>query len=66
MLQAVGNSVDGLKASDVEPRLVFHQGVPSGGTKFAYDNIQKILALSTKYVHPLSIFLCKLSFMTFN
>jgi len=54
-LQAVGNSVDGLKASDVEPRLVFHQGVPSGGTKFAYDNIQKILALSTKYVHPLPI-----------
>ncbi|XP_068468684.1 lethal(2) giant larvae protein homolog SRO77 [Phaseolus vulgaris] len=46
--KAVGNSVDGLKASDVEPRLVFHQGVPSGGTKFAYDNIQKILALSTK------------------
>ncbi|KAK7406932.1 hypothetical protein VNO78_08568 [Psophocarpus tetragonolobus] len=44
----VGNSLDGLKASDVDPRLVFHQGVPSGGAKFAYDNIQKILALSTK------------------
>ncbi|XP_020218072.1 uncharacterized protein LOC109801420 [Cajanus cajan] len=39
---------DGLKGSDVDPCLVFHQGVPSGGTKFAYDNIQKILALSTK------------------
>ncbi|XP_027909393.1 uncharacterized protein LOC114168683 isoform X1 [Vigna unguiculata] len=46
--KGVGNSVDGLKASDVEPRLVFHQGIPSGGTKFAYDNIKKILALSTK------------------
>ncbi|KAJ7944051.1 Transducin/WD40 repeat protein [Quillaja saponaria] len=37
-----------LKASDVDPRLVFHYGIPSGGAKFAYDNIQKILALSTK------------------
>ncbi|KAG4386607.1 hypothetical protein GLYMA_11G085900v4 [Glycine max] len=44
----LGNSLDGLKGSDVDPRLVFHQGVPSGGAKFAYDNIQKILALSTK------------------
>ncbi|TKY70241.1 Syntaxin-binding protein 5 [Spatholobus suberectus] len=46
--KSVGNSSDGLKASDVDPRLVFHQGIPSGGAKFAYDNIQKILALSTK------------------
>ncbi|KAH1206127.1 Craniofacial development protein 2 [Glycine max] len=43
-----GNSSDGLKASDVDPRLVFHHGVPSGGAKFAYDTIQRILALSTK------------------
>ncbi|KAK7262765.1 hypothetical protein RJT34_30345 [Clitoria ternatea] len=43
-----GNTSDGLKASDVDPRLVFHQGVPLGGAKFAYDTIQKILALSTK------------------
>ncbi|KAK8471598.1 hypothetical protein PHAVU_003G270100 [Phaseolus vulgaris] len=43
-----GNSSDGLKASDVDPRLVFHHGVPSGGTNFAYDTIQRILALSTK------------------
>lgn len=43
-----GNSIEGLKASDVDPRVVFHQGIPSGGTKFAYDTIQKILALSTK------------------
>ncbi|KAK7360314.1 hypothetical protein VNO77_02298 [Canavalia gladiata] len=43
-----GISSDGLKASDLDPRLVFHQGVPSTGAKFAYDPIQKILALSTK------------------
>ncbi|XP_073219915.1 uncharacterized protein [Cicer arietinum] len=43
-----GSSFDGLKASDVNPRVVFHQGIPSGGAKFAYDTIQKILALSTK------------------
>ncbi|CAJ2635925.1 unnamed protein product [Trifolium pratense] len=43
-----GNSPEGLKASDVDPRVVFHQGIPSGAAKFAYDPIQKILALSTK------------------
>ncbi|KAG4951925.1 hypothetical protein JHK85_045792 [Glycine max] len=47
-MQTGGNSSDGLKASDVDPRLVFHHGVPSGGAKFAYDTIQRILALSTK------------------
>ncbi|XP_057420453.1 uncharacterized protein LOC130714562 isoform X2 [Lotus japonicus] len=41
-------SSDGLKASDIDPRLVFHQGVPSDGAKFAYDTTQKILALSTR------------------
>lgn len=49
-MQPGGSSFDGLKASDVNPRVVFHQGIPSGGAKFAYDTIQKILALSTKYV----------------
>ncbi|KAG5134466.1 hypothetical protein JHK82_025654 [Glycine max] len=43
-----GNSSDGLKASDVDPRLVFHHGVPSGGAKFAYDTTLRILALATK------------------
>ncbi|CAL0313098.1 unnamed protein product [Lupinus luteus] len=47
-MQPSGNSLDGLKASDVDPHLIFHQGVPSGSTKFAYDTIQKILSLSTK------------------
>ncbi|RHN54456.1 putative transcription factor WD40-like family [Medicago truncatula] len=42
-----GNSSNGLKASDVDPRLVFHHGVPSGATKFTCDNIHNILALST-------------------
>lgn len=57
-MQPGGNSIEGLKASDVDPRVVFHQGIPSGGAKFAYDSIQKILALSTKYVpfkHVLSL-----------
>lgn len=36
----------------MDPRLVFHHGVPSGTAKFAYDNIHNILALSTKYVTP--------------
>ncbi|KAE9614574.1 putative transcription factor WD40-like family [Lupinus albus] len=48
IIKPSGNSLDGLKASDVDPNLVFHQGVPSSCTKFAYDNIQKILSLSTK------------------
>ncbi|KAK4261998.1 hypothetical protein QN277_027615 [Acacia crassicarpa] len=43
-----GGNSDGLKASDLDARLVFHYGVPSNGAKLAYDNNQKILALSTK------------------
>uniref|UniRef100_A0A6N2M180 Uncharacterized protein n=1 Tax=Salix viminalis TaxID=40686 RepID=A0A6N2M180_SALVM len=43
-----GGTSDGLKPSDVEPRLVFHYGIPHGATKFAYDTIQKILAISTQ------------------
>ncbi|XP_062102768.1 uncharacterized protein LOC133812938 isoform X2 [Humulus lupulus] len=38
----------GVKGSDVEPRLVFHHGIPSTSTIFAYDPIQNILAISTK------------------
>jgi len=53
-MQTSGNSSDGLKASDVDPRLVFHHGVPSGGAKFAYDTTLRILALATKYV-PLAV-----------
>ncbi|KAF3440877.1 hypothetical protein FNV43_RR19163 [Rhamnella rubrinervis] len=43
-----GYGSDGLKSSDVDPRVVFHYGIPSGSNMFAYDSIQKILALSTK------------------
>lgn len=43
-----GGSSDGLKSSDVDPRLVFHYGFPSGCNKFAYDPLQKILATATK------------------
>ncbi|GMI68258.1 DUO1-activated WD40 1, Tomosyn-like [Hibiscus trionum] len=42
-----GGSFDGLKASDVDPHLVFHYGIPLGCCMFAYDSIQKILAIST-------------------
>ncbi|XP_022941599.1 uncharacterized protein LOC111446607 [Cucurbita moschata] len=42
-----GSTLDGLKGSEVEPRLAFHYGIPSGSTISAYDSIQKILALST-------------------
>ncbi|KAJ0097649.1 hypothetical protein Patl1_29274 [Pistacia atlantica] len=43
-----GGNSDGLKSSDVEPREVFHYGIPSGSNMFAYDPIQKILAVATK------------------
>ncbi|KAK8304591.1 hypothetical protein V6Z12_D03G002700 [Gossypium hirsutum] len=42
-----GVNSDGLKASDVDPHLVFHYGIPLGCCMFAYDSIQKILAIST-------------------
>ncbi|XP_057958886.1 uncharacterized protein LOC131151627 [Malania oleifera] len=35
-------------AEDVDPRLVFHYGIPTGSVLLAYDSIQKILAISTK------------------
>ncbi|KAK2657637.1 hypothetical protein Ddye_010689 [Dipteronia dyeriana] len=43
-----GISSDGLKSSDVDPRVVFHYGIPTGSNMFAYDPIHKILAISTK------------------
>lgn len=45
-----GSNFDSLKGCEVEPRLAFHYGIPSGSTTSAYDSIQKILALSTRYV----------------
>ncbi|XP_021911469.1 uncharacterized protein LOC110825315 isoform X2 [Carica papaya] len=43
-----GGSSDGLKSSDVDPRVVFHYGIPSGSAMLAYDTIQNIIAISTK------------------
>ncbi|KAF4364715.1 hypothetical protein G4B88_028638 [Cannabis sativa] len=36
-----------VKGCDVEPRLVFHHGIPSTSSLFAYDPIQNTLAIST-------------------
>lgn len=43
-----GSSSEGLRANDVEPRIVLHYGIPSAAHLFAYDPVQKILAVSTK------------------
>lgn len=47
LLQPVAN-LDGVKSEEVDPRLVFHYGIPSGAILLAYDSIQQILAISTK------------------
>ncbi|KAL3525173.1 hypothetical protein ACH5RR_013545 [Cinchona calisaya] len=39
---------DGLKPEDVDPRLIFHYGIPSGATLLAYDSTKKILAISSR------------------
>uniref|UniRef100_A0A5B7B5H0 Lethal giant larvae (Lgl)-like C-terminal domain-containing protein n=2 Tax=Davidia involucrata TaxID=16924 RepID=A0A5B7B5H0_DAVIN len=46
-LKKPGGNLDGLKCDEVNPRLVFHYGIPSGSILLAYDSIQKILAIST-------------------
>ncbi|CAB4287974.1 unnamed protein product [Prunus armeniaca] len=43
-----GGNSDGLKGGDIDPRLLFHYGIPSGCNMLAYDPIQKILAVSSK------------------
>ncbi|XP_057994797.1 uncharacterized protein LOC110660741 isoform X3 [Hevea brasiliensis] len=47
-LKKPGGNSEGLKPNDVEPRLTFHYGIPSGANMLAYDSIQKILAISTR------------------
>ncbi|EEF40708.1 conserved hypothetical protein [Ricinus communis] len=47
-LPVPGGNLERLKSSEVEPRLAFHYGIPSGANMFAYDSIQKILAISTR------------------
>ncbi|KAJ9540847.1 hypothetical protein OSB04_027353 [Centaurea solstitialis] len=46
-LKKPGGNPDSLKSDDVNPRPIFHYGLPSGCTLLAHDPIQKILALST-------------------
>ncbi|OAY57661.1 uncharacterized protein LOC110609749 isoform X2 [Manihot esculenta] len=41
-------NLEGIKPSDVDPRLAFHYGIPSRGNMLAYDSVQKILAISTR------------------
>ncbi|GAB4848384.1 hypothetical protein Ancab_003079 [Ancistrocladus abbreviatus] len=43
-----GNSSEGLKPEELNPRIAFHYGIPFGCSMFAYDSIQKILAIPTK------------------
>ncbi|CAN6541397.1 unnamed protein product [Malus baccata var. baccata] len=43
-----GGNSDSVKGSDIDPRVVFHHGIPSGCNLLAYDSIQKLLATSTK------------------
>ncbi|KAI3794329.1 hypothetical protein L1987_36958 [Smallanthus sonchifolius] len=46
-LKKPGGNPDGLKSEEVNPRLMYHYGLPSGCNLLAYDPIQKILAMST-------------------
>ncbi|XP_019233700.1 PREDICTED: uncharacterized protein LOC109214258 isoform X2 [Nicotiana attenuata] len=43
-----GGDSDGLKPEHINPRCVYHYGIPSGTVLSAYDSIQKIVALATK------------------
>ncbi|KAK1361581.1 syntaxin-binding protein 5-like [Heracleum sosnowskyi] len=47
-LKKPGGNPDGLKAEDVNPRVVFHYGIPSRCSILAHDSTHKILAISTK------------------
>ncbi|XP_057492548.1 uncharacterized protein LOC130778119 [Actinidia eriantha] len=42
-----GGIADGIKPEDIDPRLVFHYGIPSGSILLAYNSIQQILAIAT-------------------
>lgn len=50
-----GENLECLKPEDVNPRLAFHYGLPSSAAMFAYDPVQKILAVSTKFVPFISV-----------
>ncbi|XP_038975430.1 uncharacterized protein LOC103720924 isoform X1 [Phoenix dactylifera] len=44
----IGGGINGIREEDVNPRLIFHYGVPAGASSMAYDPIQHILAISTR------------------
>ncbi|KAI3519094.1 hypothetical protein L1887_08115 [Cichorium endivia] len=46
-LKKPGGNKDSLKSDEVNPRSIFHYGLPSGCNLLAHDPIQKILAMST-------------------
>ncbi|KAL4577786.1 hypothetical protein LXL04_013900 [Taraxacum kok-saghyz] len=46
-LKKPGGNRDSLKPDDINPRPIFHYGLPSGCNLLAHDPIQKILAIST-------------------
>lgn len=41
------NTINGLRAEDLDPHLAFHYGIPPGSAAMAYDPIQQILAIAT-------------------
>ncbi|XP_075486703.1 uncharacterized protein LOC142526274 isoform X1 [Primulina tabacum] len=47
-LKKPGGLSDTLKPDDVDPRLVFHYGVPPGSLLLKYNSIRQILAIATK------------------
>lgn len=48
MLVLQPGGADGLKSEDVDPRLIFHYGIPSGANVLACNNNKRILAISTR------------------
>ncbi|PKA47754.1 hypothetical protein AXF42_Ash014531 [Apostasia shenzhenica] len=46
-IQYPAHIINSIQAEDVNPRLAFHYGVPSGSSSMAYDRIQHILAIAT-------------------
>lgn len=47
-LKKPGGQLNGLKSEELNPRTVFHYGIPAGSFKLAYDSIQNILVVSTR------------------
>ena len=54
--------MESLKAENVYPHLAFHYGIPSEAAKLAYDPVQKIIAISTKYVTSCGVFFSRICY----